>query len=151
MRMRAAKEEKAMVGRALLLTGAVAAALSLPPANVRAQSVEEFYRGKTLNMIIGYPAAGANDRYARTLARYIGKHIPGNPKVISRNMPGSGSLMAGNHVFNVAPRDGTVLSLLAATTPLEEALGTAGAKFKSAEFNWIGRMASSVNITFMRL
>jgi tripartite-type tricarboxylate transporter receptor subunit TctC len=118
------------------------------PTDARAQSLEEFYRGKTISMIIGYPTAGANDRYARTLARYIGKYIPGNPHVISRNMPGSGSLLAANHVFTVAPKDGTVISLLAATIPLEEALGTQGAKFKSAEFHWLGRMASSVNITF---
>ena len=114
----------------------------------QAQTVEEFYRGKTINMVIGYPAAGANDRYARTIARHIGKYIPGHPNVISRNMPGGGSLIAANHVFNVAPKDGTVISLLAATIPLEEALGTQGAKFKSAQFNWIGRMASSINITF---
>ena len=126
----------------------VCLAVLLLPAAARAQSVEEFYRGKTISMVIGYPAAGANDRYARTLARHIGKYIPGNPHVISRNMPGSGSLLAANHVFNVAPKDGTVISLLAATIPLEEALGTQGAKFKSAQFNWIGRMASSVNITF---
>jgi len=123
----------------------------LTPAGAQAQSVEEFYRGKTISMVIGYPAAGANDRYARTIARHIGKYIPGHPNVISRNMPGGGSLIAANHVFNVAPKDGTVISLLAATTPLEEALGTQGAKFKSAQFNWIGRMASSINITFMNL
>lgn len=117
--------------------------------DAQAQSVEEFYRGKTISMVIGYPAGGANDRYARTVARHIGKYIPGHPNVISRNMPGGGSLIAANHVFSVAPKDGTVISLLAATTPLEEALGTQGAKFKSAQFNWIGRMASSINITFM--
>ncbi len=128
--------------------GLAVLALLFAPATAKAQSVEEFYRGKTVNMVIGYPAAGANDRYARTLARHIGKHIPGNPHVISRNMPGSGSLAAANHVFTVAPKDGTVISLLAATIPLEEALGTQGAKFKSAQFHWIGRMASSVNITF---
>jgi len=117
---------------------------------VAAQSVEAFYSGKTLNMVIGYPTAGANDRYARTLARHIGRHIPGNPNIIARNMPGSGSLAAANYLFNVAPKDGTVLSLLAATIPLEEALGTSGTKFKSAQFNWIGRMSSSINITFTR-
>jgi tripartite-type tricarboxylate transporter receptor subunit TctC len=121
----------------------------LTPGGARAQTVEEFYRGKTISMVIGYPAGGANDRYARTMARYIGKYIPGQPTVTSRNMPGSGSLLAANHVFNVAPKDGTVISLLAATIPLEEALGTQGALFKSAQFNWVGRMASSVNITFM--
>jgi tripartite-type tricarboxylate transporter receptor subunit TctC len=134
--------------RVLARAGLAGLALLSMQAAAGAQTVEDFYRGKTINMIIGYPAAGANDRYARTVARHIGKYIPGHPHVISRNMPGSGSLAAANHVFTVAPKDGTVISLLAATIPLEEALGTQGAKFKSAQFNWIGRMASSVNITF---
>ena len=114
-----------------------------------AQSVESFYRGKTVTMVIGYPPAGANDVYARMVARHIGKHIPGNPSVVPRNMPGAGSLIAANHVFNVAPRDGTVLSLLVPTLPLEEALGAAAVKFKSAGFHWIGRMAGAPNITFI--
>jgi tripartite-type tricarboxylate transporter receptor subunit TctC len=126
------------------------AVVVLLPASAKAQSVEDFYRGKTLSMVIGYPTGGANDRYARAIARHIGKHIPGHPSVIARNMPGGGSLIAANHLFHVAPRDGSMLGLLAATVPLEEALGTAGVKFKSAQFNWIGRMASSTNILFTR-
>jgi tripartite-type tricarboxylate transporter receptor subunit TctC len=128
---------------------AVALALGLLPASAAGQSVEDFYRGKTINVIIGYPTAGANDHYARTLARHIGKHIPGQPKVIARNMPGGGSLIAANHVFNIAPKDGTTLSLLAATIPLEGALGASGVKFRSSEFNWIGRMASAINVTIV--
>lgn len=123
--------------------------ICLVPTGAHTQSVEEFYRGKTVNMVIGYPTAGANDHYARTVARHIGKHIPGQPRVIARNMPGGGSLIAANHVFHIAPKDGTVLSLLAATIPLEEALGASGVKFKSGEFNWIGRMSSSINVTFI--
>lgn len=95
-----------------------ATAVAAQPA--LAQSVEDFYRGKTVTMVIGYPPAGANDVYARMVARHIGKHIPGNPSVVPRNMPGAGSLIAANHVFNVAPRDGTVLSLLVPTLPLEK-------------------------------
>src|SRR5499426_298440 len=114
-----------------------------------AQSVEGFYRGKTVNMIIGYPPAGANDFYARAVARHIGKHIPGNPTVVPRNMPGGGSLVAANHVFNVAPKDGTTLALIAATIPLEERLGAPNVMFKSAAFNWIGRVAAGVNMTFV--
>jgi tripartite-type tricarboxylate transporter receptor subunit TctC len=124
-----------------------ATAVAAQPA--AAQSVESFYRGKTITMVIGYPPAGANDVYARMVARHIGKHIPGNPSVVPRNMPGAGSLIAANHVFNVAPRDGTVLSLLVPTLPLEEALGAAAVKFKSAGFHWIGRMAGAPNITFI--
>ncbi len=119
------------------------------PAAAQAQSLEEFYRGKQLNMVIGYPTGGSNDIYARAVARHIGKHIPGNPTVIPRNMPGGGSLVAANHVFNIAPKDGTTLSLIAPTIPLEERLGVPNVKLKTAEFNWIGRVAPSVNMTFV--
>ena len=119
------------------------------PPFAQAQSLEEFYRGKQMSMIIGYPTGGSNDIYARAVARHIGKHIPGNPTVIPRNMPGGGSLIAANHVFNVAPKDGTILSLIAPTIPLEERLGVPNVKLKSAEFNWIGRVAPSVNVTFV--
>src|SRR5262245_13645312 len=87
------------------------AAWLLAPGRAAAQSVEEFYRGKTINMVLGYPGGGSNDHYARTVSRHIGKYIPGHPSGLMRNMPGGGSLVAANHLFNVAPRDGTVLGL----------------------------------------
>jgi tripartite-type tricarboxylate transporter receptor subunit TctC len=124
-------------------------AFLLVPASGQAQSVENFYRGKTVNVIIGYPPAGANDFYARAVARHIGKHIPGNPTVVPRNMPGGGSLLAANHIFNVAPKDGTTLGLIVPTAPIEEKLGAANVRFKAAQFNWIGRLAATPNVTFM--
>jgi tripartite-type tricarboxylate transporter receptor subunit TctC len=132
----------------LAIICAVASA-SLLPSAARAQSVEDFYRGKTVNMILGYPGGGSNDLYARTVSRHIGKHIPGNPSSIMRNMPGGGSLVAANHLFNVAPRDGTALGLIAPTIPLEERLGAPNVKFKSTEFSWIGRVAPGVNMAFV--
>src|SRR4029450_8409813 len=124
-------------------------ALLLLPASAQAQSVEGFYRGKTLSMGIGYATGGSNAIYARTVARHIGKHIPGNPTVVPRNMPGGGSLVAANHIFNVAPKDGTTLGLIVPTAPLEEKLGAANVRFKAAEFNFIGRLAATPNVTFM--
>src|SRR5262245_26441570 len=91
--------------RCMLLSAALA--LVLVPVAAYSQSVDTFCRGKTISGIIGSPPAGANDFYARAVARHIGKHIPGNPIVIPRNMPGGGSLVAANHIFNVAPKDGT--------------------------------------------
>src|SRR5712672_3132083 len=132
-----------------ILPGAVAAVLLLAPTIAHAQSLEAFYRGKTINVIIGYPPAGANDLYARLVARHIGKHIPGHPGAVPRNMPGGGSLIAANHIFTVAPKDGTVLGLIVPTAPLEEKLGAANVKFKAAQFNWIGRLAPTPNVTFM--
>jgi tripartite-type tricarboxylate transporter receptor subunit TctC len=115
---------------------------------VSAQSLEQFYRGKTIDMIIGYPPGGSNDIYARLVAKHIGKYIPGNPSVVIRNMPGAGSIVAGNYLYNLAPKDGTVLGLVSPTMPLDEKLGAQGVKFESAKFNWIGRVAPSVNICF---
>ena len=83
------------------------------------------------------------------MARHIGRHIPGNPQVVFRNMPGAGSIVAANHIFNSAPKDGTVLGLLAATNTLDEKLGASGVKYETAKFTWIGRVASGVNVTAM--
>ena len=114
-----------------------------------AQSPEAFYKGKSIDLIIGYPPAGSNDTYARALARHLGKHIPGNPNVIPKNMPGAGSFLATGHVYNIAPKDGTVLGIGAPTSALDEKLGTQGVRFKTAELNWIGRIDSLINIVFL--
>ena len=73
-----------------------------------AQTPEQFYKGKSIDMIIGYPPAGSNDVYARLVARHLGKHIPGNPSIVPKNMPGAGSFLALAHVYNIAAKDGTV-------------------------------------------
>jgi tripartite-type tricarboxylate transporter receptor subunit TctC len=125
-------------------------AIALAPSVASAQPVADFYRGKTVSLILGYPGGGSNGIYARAVARHIGRHIPGNPTVIFKSMPGAGSLVAAHHIFNVAPKDGTTLGFISATIPLEELLGGGGAKFKSAEFNWIGRVAPGVNMTFVK-
>jgi tripartite-type tricarboxylate transporter receptor subunit TctC len=128
-------------------TIAAAACLATP---LRAQpSVEKFYKGKSIDLIIGYPPAGSNDTYARALARHLGKHIPGRPTVVPKNMPGAGSFLAVNFVYGAAPKDGTVLAIGAPTTALDERLGTANVRFKTAELGWVGRIDSLINIVFM--
>ncbi|MDB5531907.1 MAG: tripartite tricarboxylate transporter family receptor, partial [Hyphomicrobiales bacterium] len=116
-------------------------------AHAQAQDVAAFYRGKTIELNVGYPPGGSNDIYARAVARGIGHHIPGSPNVIVRNMPGAGSIRAANYIYNLAPKDGSVLGLVAATNILDEKLGTVGVKFETAKFTWIGRIASAVNVT----
>ncbi len=118
------------------------------PAAAAAQTPDGFYRGKTIEMIIGYPPGGSNDIYARLVSRHIGRHIPGAPGVNARNMPGAGSIAASNYLYNLAPRDGTALGLVSATMPLDEKLGAPGVKFEAAKFNWIGRVAPSTNAAF---
>jgi tripartite-type tricarboxylate transporter receptor subunit TctC len=115
---------------------------------VAAQSSEPFYKGKTIDLIIGYPPAGSNDTYGRLIARHLGKHIPGQPTVVPKNMPGAGSFLAVNTVFNISPKDGTVIGIGAPTLTLDEKLGTQGVRYKTSELNWIGRVDSLINMVF---
>ena len=114
-----------------------------------AQTPEQFYKGKNFDVVIGYPPGGSNDTFGRLIARHIGKYIPGNPSVVPRNMPGAGSFLAANQMANVLPKDGSVIAICAPTLALDEKLGTQGVRFKTAEFNWIGRVDSLINIVFM--
>ncbi len=114
-----------------------------------AQTPEQFYGGKAIDLVIGYPPAGSNDTYARLLGRHLGRHVPGTPNIIPKNMPGAGSFLALGSVYNVAPKDGSVIGIGAPTAPLDEKLGTQGVRFKTAELNWIGRVDSLINIVFM--
>jgi tripartite-type tricarboxylate transporter receptor subunit TctC len=131
---------------AVLLAAACCLSTHAPSS---AEPIEEFYRGKVLSLIVGFPPGGANDVYARSVARVMGKYIPGRPTVVVRHMPGAGSLVATNHIFNIAAKDGTVLGLVAPGIPLEGVLGAANVKFKPAEFNWIGRIAPTPGALFV--
>jgi tripartite-type tricarboxylate transporter receptor subunit TctC len=120
--------------------------LGLPAS---AQTPEQFYAGKSIDLVVGYPPAGSNDVYSRALARHLGRHIPGKPNIVVKNMPGAGSFLALANLYNVAPKDGTVIGLGAPTAALDEKLGTPGVRFKTADFNFIGRLDSLINIVFM--
>src|SRR5215813_12902960 len=113
-----------------------------------AQTPEQFYKGKTIDFVIGYPTGGANDVWARLIARHIGKYIPGKPNVVPKNQPGAGSFLAVNTVYSVSPKDGTVLAIGAPTIALDEKLGTQGVRFKTADLGWIGRSDALINIVF---
>ena len=113
-----------------------------------AQSPADFYRGKTVEIIIGFGTGGSNDTYSRMLSTHIGKHIPGSPTVVLRNMPGAGSFIAVNQIYAASPKDGTVIGLGSPTLALDEKLGTSGVRFKTAELNWVGRIGPLVNIVF---
>jgi tripartite-type tricarboxylate transporter receptor subunit TctC len=113
----------------LLLTGAIASpALAAAPA--------DFYKGKTLFVIIGYSPGGGYDLYARLLAQHLGRHIPGNPTVIPQNMPGAGSLKAANYIFSVAPKDGLTIGTFARAMGNAQLIGQAS--FDATKFTWIG-------------
>ena len=114
------------------------AAIAIP---AHAQSVETFYKGKTVSLVIGFSVGGGYDLYARHLARHIGKHIPGNPAIVPQNMPGAGSLKAANFIYTAAPKDGTAFGTFARTTginPLLESGATFdGTKFIARNGSWL--------------
>jgi tripartite-type tricarboxylate transporter receptor subunit TctC len=105
----------------------------------------EFYRGKTVSILVGFEAGGGYDLYARVLAQFLGRHIPGQPAVIVQNMPGAGGLRAARNLASVAPKDGTALGMLAQTLPFDTVLGYTP-DIDAGAFNWIGRMAMNVEV-----
>ena len=109
-----------------------------------ADPVADFYKGKQIQFIIRSGVGGGYDQYSRLLAQYIGKHIPGNPTVIPVNMPGGGGIVAANYVANVAPKDGTILTMTSNGLPTDQALGlNQSLKVDLRTFNWVGNMGGS--------
>jgi tripartite-type tricarboxylate transporter receptor subunit TctC len=122
-----------------------AAGLLLASAGAaHAQSVADFYRGKTINVLIGVGVGGEYDLQARLVARHIGKHIPGNPLVVPQNMTGAGGIKMANYLFTQAAKDGTYIGMLGNNFPATEAVGAQGVQFQSVKFNWLGSMAPVV-------
>src|SRR5438105_6624146 len=109
-----------------ILLLALAAALLAITAPASADSVADFYRGKRINLVIGFGTGGGYDTYARLLARFMGEHIPGNPGITAQNMPGAGSRGAANWLYRIAAKDGTVIATLGQGTATDQALGQPG-------------------------
>ena len=128
--------------RRLALCGALAMAATATPAAAQ----EPFFKGKTVSIYIGFGGGGSYDFYGHLIARHIGRHIPGNPTVVAQSMPGAGSFKLANWLTSVAPKDGTAIGIASQAIGLEEALGSPGVQFKTADFNWIGRATSVVEI-----
>jgi tripartite-type tricarboxylate transporter receptor subunit TctC len=109
-------------------------------APVSATGVEDFYRGRQVDVLVGFSAGGGFDLYARLLARHLGDYMPGHPRVVVQDMPGSGSLTAALNILNVAPKDGTIIGTFVGQVPLLPILSDA--KFDGSRFNWIGSVTS---------
>ncbi|MEA2905824.1 MAG: hypothetical protein QOI12_3211 [Alphaproteobacteria bacterium] len=121
--------------------------LALAASPALAQSVADFYRGKTITMAVGTSPGGDYDLRMRMVARHIGKHIPGTPTVVASNMPGAGQMLVANWLANVAPKDGTVMVALSQNLAVHQATGAAGVKYDVREFNWIGNTTDTPNVT----
>lgn len=113
-----------------------AACLGLAPA--AASGVEDFYKGKTVNVLVGFTTGNGADSYARLIARWYAKYLPGAPNIVVQNMPGSGSLTMTNTLFNVSPKDGTVFGIFNRNVPLEPLMGNSNARFDPRRFTWLG-------------
>lgn len=122
----------------------------LSAAAARADAAADFYRGKAIQIVLGYGPGGGYDVYARLAARHLGKHMPGSPSVHVVNMPGAGSLRATNFLYATAPKDGLTLGAFARDMPLMGVLGgNAGAQFDPRKFIWLGSPSSSKNDVYL--
>ncbi len=122
----------------LVLIGRVSAAAG--------QDVASFYAGKQITFVAPTSAGGGFDLYSRLFADGVRKFLPGQPQIIVQNMPGAGGLRSAAYMFNIAPRDGTVIGMPLESVPLSEALDPASAKFKSAQFSWIGTITPETDV-----
>jgi tripartite-type tricarboxylate transporter receptor subunit TctC len=125
--------------RAWIVAGLVVACLV--PAPACADQVADFYRGKTISMLIGVGAGGEYDTIARLVARHIGRYIPGHPALVPQNMTGASGLKLMNYLATLAPHDGTVIGMISEGLPSLQAVGMAGVQFDAAKFNWLGAIA----------
>jgi tripartite-type tricarboxylate transporter receptor subunit TctC len=123
----------------------VALGLATAGAAKADDSVASNFKGRTVNMVIGYTVGGGYDLNARLLAKYLGKHIPGDPYVTPQNMPGAGSLKAAKYLFSIAPKDGTAIGTFGRSIPLEPLLG-GGADFDARKLTWLGSITSDVSL-----
>jgi tripartite-type tricarboxylate transporter receptor subunit TctC len=120
----------------------VALTLAAAPAAAQAPSLA----GKTVTMVIGFGPGSGYDAWARVVARHLGKHLPGNPTVVPQNMPGGGSLNAANHIYAIAPKDGTMLAIIARDAALAALTGVSGARFDPLKITWVGTPTTETNV-----
>ena len=126
----------------------ILASIAFIASPAQAQNVSEFYKGKTIQIMVGFGAGGGYDLYARALARHLGKHMPGQPAVVVQNMEGAGSVRAANYVYSGSPKDGTVIAAVNQNAPMYQLLGGTAARFEAAGMQWLGSMANSNGLLY---
>jgi tripartite-type tricarboxylate transporter receptor subunit TctC len=136
---------RAVLSKAFLSWIALALLLGLAPA-----SAQTSFAGKTITVLSGFGSGGAVDLWARLVAHHIGKHLPGRPNAVVQNMPGAGGLNALNHLYNVAPNDGTVMGITVGYTALAPITGASGARFDPTKLTWLGKPTGETNICMAR-
>ena len=134
--------------RTYRLLALTAALLALSIGRVAAQDVGDFFKGRTIRIVVGFGPGGGYDLYARLLAKHLPAHIPGAPKVVVENMEGVGSVRAANYVYEAAPRDGSVIAAVNQNAPMYQLLGGTGARFRAEEASFIGSLANSNEVLY---
>jgi tripartite-type tricarboxylate transporter receptor subunit TctC len=122
--------------------------IAMISASVHADAVADFYKSKTMTLVVSSGAGGGYDTYSRTLARHMPRHIPGEPRMVVQNMPGAGSLTAVNYVYNVAAKDGTVIGDSDSTMPFYTLFEGQNTKFDPYKLNWLGSIANQISVCF---
>lgn len=122
--------------------------LALAAPAVAAGEDDDFYRGKTVSLIIPIGPGGAYDAYARLVARYLPKQLPGNPTIVPRNMPGAGGTIASNFLYNVAPQDGTTLAIITSSFAMEQLFENPQIRYDARKFNAVGRLLDTTSVIF---
>ena len=118
----------------------------LPASMASAETVADFYRGKSIDLYINASVGGGYDLYGRLVARHIGKHIPGNPTVLPKNMEGGGGLRLANWLYNIGPKDGTAIGAVTRAMAFEPLLGNNAARHDGTKFNYIGSANDEVSV-----
>ena len=132
--------------RSALACIAAGAIIAWTVAAARADDVADFYKGKSATLYLGYPPGGAYDIYARLVGRYMTRHMPGNPQFVVRHKPGAASLNLVSELYNVQPRDGSVIGMFARSVALSRLLGREGTNYNPVELSWIGSANNEVSI-----
>jgi tripartite-type tricarboxylate transporter receptor subunit TctC len=130
--------------RTMIVLAALSAGIVAAVDIAKADPVADFYRGKTMSLVVGFPPGGGYDTYVRVLASHFGRFVPGHPNVVASNMPGAGSLTAANYTYNKAAPDGLFLSMFASAAAMESLLGNKAAAFDLTKFSWIGSLSQDV-------
>jgi tripartite-type tricarboxylate transporter receptor subunit TctC len=123
-----------------------AALISVVSVTVASSQPHAIHESKPIELVIGYASGGGYDAYGRLVARHLGRHLPGQPVIVPRNMPGAGSITAANFIYNLAPKDGTAIGIVTQTIKEEELLGTPGVRYEADKFTWLGRISPNVNL-----
>src|SRR5262245_44954025 len=129
-----------------LFAGVCVAAMLLPSAGAGAQKVEDFYRGKSVTLLVAGGAGGGYDTYARIFARHMSRHIPGHPNIIAKNMPAAAGLAAASTLYNAADHDGSTIAAFTNGAAMDPLFGNASARYDAQKFSWLGSIGKLQNV-----